>query len=69
MSFVQSTKWGYYVAADAMVVGAVLYDALLHKRLARAYVWGVPLVIGAQIAREVVGATTMWTSFARMIVG
>jgi hypothetical protein len=69
IGFVQATKWGYYVAADAIVFGAVLYDTLSHKRVSRAFVWGVPLVIGAQIAREVVGATDTWKSFARMIVG
>jgi len=69
VGFIQSTKWGYYVAADAIILGAVFYDTLLHKRLSRAFVWGVPLVIGAQIAREVIGATALWKSFARLIVG
>ena len=69
VGFIQTTKWGYYVAADAIVLGGVLYDTLLHKRVSRAFLWGVPLVIGAQIAREVVGATGAWKSFARLIVG
>jgi hypothetical protein len=29
----------------------------------------VPLIIGAQIARELIGATAIWKSFARLIVG
>ena len=69
VGFIQTTKWGYYIAADAIVLGGVLYDTLLQKRVSRAFVWGVPLVIGAQIAREVVGATAVWKSFARLIVG
>jgi hypothetical protein len=69
IGFIQTTKWGYYAAADAIVLAAVAYDSLRHGRVARAFLWGVPLVVGAQIAREVVGATAMWKSFARLIVG
>jgi len=69
IAFVQTTKWGYYVAADAIILAAVAYDSLRHKRVARAFLWGVPLVAGAQIAREVIGATDAWKSFARVIVG
>ena len=69
IGFVQASKWGYYVAADALVLGAVAYDYALHKRIARAFLWGVPVIIGAQIAREVIGATAVWKSFARLIVG
>jgi hypothetical protein len=69
LGFIQSTKWGYYLAADAMILVAVAYDALLRRRVARAFAWGVPLIVGAQIARELIGATSVWKSFARLIVG
>jgi hypothetical protein len=69
IGFIQTTKWGYYVATDAIILAAVAYDSWKHHRVARAFLWGVPLVIGAQIAREVIGATATWKSFARLIVG
>jgi hypothetical protein len=69
IGFIQTTKWGYYVAEDAIILAALAYDSLLYKRVARAFMWGVPLVIGAHIARELIGATTVWKSFARIFVG
>ena len=69
LHFVQTTKWGSYVAIDAIVFAVVAYDALSQKRVARAYAWGVPLVVGAQVARELVGHTAWWQSFARLVVG
>jgi hypothetical protein len=54
---------------DAIILASVVYDSLRHRRVARAFLWGVPLVIGSQLARELVGATAAWKSFARPIVG
>ena len=56
-------------AIDAVILGVVAYDTMSNRRVARAYGWGVPLVIGAQVLRELVGPTAAWQSFARMIVG
>ena len=69
IGLVQTTKWGYYAAADAIILAAVAYDSLRHGRVAHAFLWGVPLVVGAQIAREVIGSTGVWKSFARLMVG
>jgi hypothetical protein len=69
LRFIQTTKWGGYIAIDAIVFAAVAYDTVSQKRLARAYAWGVPFLIGAQTARELVGQTVWWQSFARLIVG
>jgi hypothetical protein len=66
---IQTTKWGSYVAIDAVILAAVAYDTMRHRRMARAYAWGVPLVVGAQVLRELVGRTHAWQSFARLIVG
>jgi hypothetical protein len=69
LNFIQTTKWGYYAVIDAIILAAVAYDIASTRRVARAFAWGVPLVIGAQIARELIGATALWKSFARLIVG
>jgi hypothetical protein len=69
LHFIETTKYGYYVALDVIVIAVVAYDAVVRKHFARAYVWGVPLVIGAQIVRELIGRTAQWQSFARLIVG
>jgi len=69
LPFIQTTKWGSYVAIDAIILALVAYDAFTNKRLARAYSWGVPFVYATQLARELVGHTAWWQSFARLIVG
>jgi hypothetical protein len=67
--FIETTKWGSYVAIDTIVLAVVAYDTISRKRLARAYAWGVPLVLSAQLLRELVGPTQAWQWFARLIVG
>jgi hypothetical protein len=69
LQFIQTTKWGYYAAIDVIILAAVAYDIASTRRVARAFAWGVPLIIGAQIARELIGSTAIWKSFARLIVG
>jgi hypothetical protein len=69
LQFIQTSKYGYYVALDAIILAVVAYDAISRRQLARAYAWGVPLVIGSHVLRELIGRTALWKSFARMIVG
>ena len=66
---IQTTKYGYYVALDVIILAVVAYDTVSRRQLAHAYRWGVPLVIGAHVVRELIGHTGLWLSFARMIVG
>jgi hypothetical protein len=69
LQFIQATRWGYYVAVDAIVLTVVVYDTISHRRLARSYAWGGALVIASHVLREIVGHTSAWQSFARMFVG
>jgi hypothetical protein len=69
LHFIQTTTWGYYVVLDTLVLAVVAYDTMLHRRLARPYLWGVMLLFGSHIVRELVGRTFAWQSVARMLVG
>lgn len=69
LHFIEATKYGYYVAIDVIILAVVAVDSLWRRRLARAYAWGVPLVFGAHLLRELIGRTAAWQSFARIIVG
>jgi hypothetical protein len=69
LHFIQTTKWGYYVTLDAMVLAVVACDTMSHRRLAPSYAWGGMLLIGSHAVRELIGHTSAWQSFARMFVG
>jgi hypothetical protein len=69
LKFIESTKYGYDVALDVIIIAAVGYDVLSRRTLDRVYAWGVTLVIGMQILRELVGPTAPWQEFARHFVG
>jgi hypothetical protein len=69
LQFIQASKYGYYVAIDAIILAVVAYDTIARRQLARAYARGVPLVVGAQVLRELIGRTAAWQSFARLFVG
>jgi hypothetical protein len=69
LHFIQTTKWGYYIVIDAIVLAVVAYDTILHRRLARSYAWGGMLLIGSHIVRELIGHTSAWQSVARIFVG
>ncbi len=68
---VQSGAWpyAYLVILDVIILGVVAYDTVVHRRLARAYAYGVPLIIGAHVLREVIRWTAAWRSFASLLVG
>jgi len=67
--FIQTWKYGYYVAIDAIILAVVAYDTIARRQLARAYAWGVPLVIASHVLRELIGKTAVWRSFASIFVG
>jgi len=69
LRIIQAWPYAYMVILDVIILAVVAYDTLARRQLARAYAWGVPLVIGAHVVRELIRATPVWKSFARMIVG
>lgn len=69
LHFIQTTRWGYYIVVDAIVLTVVAYDTLSQRRLAPSYAWGGILLIGSHIVRELIGRTSAWQSVARIFVG
>ncbi len=67
--FIQAGAYNYVVVLDLIILAAVAYDTVARKHLARAYAWGVPLVIGSHVIREIIRASPTWKAFARIIVG
>jgi hypothetical protein len=69
LPIIRTSPYAYYIALDIVILAVVAYDTLVRRHLARAYAWGVPLVIGAHVARELIRATAVWKSFASLLVG
>jgi hypothetical protein len=71
LRIIQSGAWpyAYMVILDVIILAVVAYDTVVHRQLARAYVYGVPLIIGAHVVREVIRWTPEWRSLASLIVG
>jgi hypothetical protein len=68
-SFIQAAPYNYVVALDVIILAIVAYDTIARKHLARAYAWGVPLVVGSHVARELIRASPTWKSFVTLFVG
>jgi uncharacterized membrane protein len=66
---IQAWPYAYVVALDAIILAVVVYDTIVRRQLARAYAWGVPLVVGSHVVREMIRAMPAWKSFARIFVG
>ncbi len=66
---IQASPYAYYVVLDVLILAVVAYDTLVRRQLSRAYAWGVPLVIGSHVVRELIRATAAWKSSASLIVG
>lgn len=58
-----------YGLAVLILMGAVAYDWLVHRRLHRAYLWGGAVFLVSIPLRFAVGATAAWQSFARWFTG
>lgn len=69
LRIIQTRPYAYMVILDAIILAVAAYDTIVRRQLARAYAWGVPLVIGVHIARELIRWTAPWRSFASLFVG
>jgi hypothetical protein len=68
-TFVTASTWAYYVTADIFMLAAVTYDLISRRRVHPANIWGGLFVVVAQILRDVVGRTSTWHAFARLVLG
>lgn len=71
LRIIQSGVWpyAYMVILDIIILAVVAYDTVVRRQLARAYAYGVPLIIGAHVVREVIRWTPAWRSLASRVVG
>jgi hypothetical protein len=54
----------YYSVTDAFIAVAVLYDFASRRAISPVYVWGGLAIVAEQWARDALGATTVWQTFA-----
>ncbi len=59
----------FFGTTDLLILGCVAFDTVKNRRLHPAFIAGVLLVIGSQVARFLIAGTPQWTSFARWLVG
>ena len=64
-SFNQWEMFGVWDLGAALCIGA---DALKNRRLHPAWIWGVLLVVGLQVAAGAVRYTSSWQQFAAWLV-
>lgn len=58
---------GAFVVADVVLLACIAYDAFLHRRLHRAWVWSGLLVVLSFPLRLAIGGTAAWQAFARWV--
>jgi len=69
LRIVQAWPYAYLAILDVIILAVAAYDTAVRRQLSRAYLWGVPLVIGSHILRELIRWTAAWRSFASIFVG
>lgn len=57
-----------FVLADVLLVGCILYDSVVSRRLHRAWLWGGLLVILSFPLRLMIAPTAAWQSFAQWLI-
>ncbi len=58
-----------FLLGDIVLLGCILYDVALHRRLHRAWLWGGLLFVLSFPLRMVIVNTAAWQSFARWLIG
>lgn len=57
-----------FLLGDLVLLGCILYDAALHRRLHRAWLWGGLLFVLSFPLRMGIAGTAAWQSFARWLI-
>jgi hypothetical protein len=58
-----------FVLADTILLGCILYDVAVNRRLHRAYLWGGMLCVLSFPLRMLLAGTAAWMTFAHWITG
>ncbi len=58
-----------FLLGDLVLLGCILYDVALHRRLHRAWLWGGLLFVLSFPLRMAIVSTAAWQSFARWLIG
>jgi hypothetical protein len=57
----------FYGLADLVLLVAIVYDAVAHRRLHPVYIWGTIVLVATQYLSVAIGPTSAWLSFARWL--
>jgi hypothetical protein len=57
-----------YAIADAFIAAAMVYDFVSRRSVSPVYVWGGLIIVAEQWARDALGATAVWQSFAAKLL-
>jgi hypothetical protein len=58
----------FFGTTDLLLLAVVAYDTVRNRRLHPAFIAGLLVVIGSQVARFLIAGTPQWTSFARWLI-
>jgi hypothetical protein len=59
----------FFGATDLLVLGCAAFDTARNRRLHPAFIAGVLVIVGSQVARFLIAGTPQWMEFARWLVG
>jgi len=59
----------FFGITDLIIIGVVLTDTIGRRRLHPAFLVGLVVVIGSQVARFLIAGTPAWQQFARWVTG
>jgi hypothetical protein len=56
-----------FILGDVVLIGCILWDVAIHKRLHRAYLWGGLILFLSFPLRLAIAGTSVWLAFARWL--
>lgn len=67
-TFISTTlPFSAFLLGDAVLLGCVLWDVAIHRRLHRAYLWGGLIFVLSFPVRMAIAGTSAWQTFARWL--
>jgi len=69
LALITTVSWAHYAIVDIFIVLGAAYDLATRKRVHPAYLWGGTLIVAGQALRDVLGRSTAWHAFARLLIG
>jgi hypothetical protein len=65
----QGGPLAFFGLVDLVILGCLIYDTAINRRLHPAFGWGLLLIVASQVVRLMIAGTDWWMSFALWLTG